>query len=1408
MKKKLTVFSLMVALLLAATTVSGQPAPELLGWMYKYGDFTGSVSFKADEPASVTTLKQTSYDALANAGSAVIDGKVHCINANTEYLSLGFAQIFYYCYDLETWTLVGSRKSLSDYTMIAYATTQDKVNNVVYGEFYNATATGMEWGTIDYEQQKRTSTFGTAEHQMVALGVTRAGKLYGIATDGNLYKIDTTTGQETSVGYTGLSIYKNQPNAGQIDQSTDTFYFVYADGTSAASLYTIDLETAAATKLGDLPEGKQLYCLSVLGDVIDTAGPAVPTNLTADFQKGSTTGTISFTVPTETSAGKPLAGDLSYTIKANDEVIATGSTTAGAEETVNVTAPEGMVTFAVSVTGNGIEGAVARTSLFVGFGTPKAVTGVNLSIDSETGEATVTWAAPTETEDGGYLGKLTYRIVRYPEQVVVAKAHTETSFTETLDDGIMMFYQYGVVAVNSGKQSQESITAKQAYGSNGMGVPYEVTFRNDAEQVELFTIVDANKDGKTWYYDKSNKVMRTTTGKVASDDWLFSPGFQLKTGYTYHVGVHAKTYLNSYPTKMVVWMGNGKNAEGMTMKLEEAELTTNQYEWYGGDVTVDAEGIFFVGMHDVSETSGFSTFVDGMKIEVISSPEAPDSVRNLQIVTDESGALKATLSFIAPTTAVNGTPLETIDRIEILRDGALVNTIGEVTPGQEFAGIEDNDIESDGYKTYTLMAYSDGRKGLRREMTVFAGVDIPAAAENLWAKDNLTSITLGWDEASTVGANGGRVIPEEVSAYIYGNDMVTRLGEATTNTFSIDSITTEGAQHVALFYVRAFNRVGASGYWRPVRIVVGTPYELPYRESFASGKASTLGWTEGSLLTTSINPSYAADADGGSYALLTNDKGEGGSYNTGKISLKDATNPKLSYNFRSTPGLNVLFKTIVLKQDGTADTLQTINLRDLPDSQWQQVKLSLAQYTEEPYVVVKFRIENNDGSARLMTLIDNIQIVDMLDNDLAVAVHAPQMTTLGHVAGISVDITNEGDNDATGYTLRVSCNDQVIAEDELTETIPSLAGITRSYDYQTSSLTDVNGKLEIKAEVIYADDQNTGNDMATAEVELFDAEASPAENLAVTGGTSENDPVRLTWNEPSNGQEKVMEGFEEYGASLTAGFGDWTPVDMDHGAAGKISAGAYGHENEEFAFMTFNPSELGMLAKYPALSPHSGSLSLMAILSFKDGSAVDANDWLISPELPGEEQAITFWANNINTTESISVLYSTTDTSVESFSELLATTVGDGQWKQVEATLPEGAKYFAVQRHTEAANSMLLLLDDFFFVRSAAPVGYNIYRDGQLIATVQGETCYEDEPQDNGSYDYAVTAVYADGCESAPISDVIDITTGILTAKPLTPEFDRSGIYDLQGRRMNRFVGNSPLKKGVYVIGGKKVVVK
>ncbi len=155
--------------------------------------------------------------------------------------------------------------------------------------------------------------------------------------------------------------------------------------------------------------------------------------------------------------------------------------------------------------------------------------------------------------------------------------------------------------------------------------------------------------------------------------------------------------------------------------------------------------------------------------------------------------------------------------------------------------------------------------------------------------------------------------------------------------------------------------------------------------------------------------------------------------------------------------------------------------------------------------------------------------------------------------------------------------------------------------------------------------------------------------------------------------------------------------------------------------------------------------------------------------------------------------------------ESLSTT----EWQEVTVDLPEGTKYFAI-RHT-SPDIWGMMLDDITYQGMGADLAsYNVYFQGNLIATVAGDaTTYlvdMDKLENGENLPFDLTAVYADGSESLPATVYVTITTQDI--RQIAVDGQPVDIYTLDGRLVRSQATTLEGLRGVYVANGQKLMVK
>lgn len=626
------------AMLTASTSASadtgqgnGNKGPRLWGCLYNSNTWNEDGSdaglYRINLQPSISSEKIfTNDECYANGGARIHDGRYGVFSCDYSGAGYGVVYTDYLEFNYTSGNRVYSRRQLST-SLASIETAQYVETGDVYGVYYNSDMSALEFGKMNFDEFTR-STIGEATHFYLALGISSEKDLYGVATDGNLYKIDIYDGTETLVGNTGVTGLTNDsgqyyPQSGEIDQSTDTFYWNAVTTSGGSALYTIDLKTGKATKIGDMPNGESYVglCIPPLEDQGD--GPARIGDLDAVFPNGGAEGTVTFTAPTLTMNGDEIGEQMTYTVTMNNSIDKkiTGTVMPGEKVSVNVTGFDGG-TNVIAAKVESSKGACPEEKLlkYVGFDTPLPVGNVSFTYSNATGKATVTWDAPTGGVKGGFLGELVYNVTRYPGAVKVATGISELTVSEALPATDNTAYYYGIVAVNGFRESDMAQSRTQTIGP-GYDTPYNADL-SDEQVFNTFTVIDANKDGKTWSYGKVDNFGTSDKNTAVSmysidndaDDWIITPPVKLQKGKTYDVKFTAQSAYSKFDQKMEVKYGNDALIEAMTATLLEPTILPGTPTEYTMQIIPTADGKYYIGFHDISQVNMFRTALHSVSV--------------------------------------------------------------------------------------------------------------------------------------------------------------------------------------------------------------------------------------------------------------------------------------------------------------------------------------------------------------------------------------------------------------------------------------------------------------------------------------------------------------------------------------------------------------------------------------------------------------------------------------------------------------------------------------------------------------------------------------------------------------------------------------------------------------------------
>lgn len=1377
------------------------------GGSYPYGFY----SFKATQNISPTLLSDTDNYLYINGGGTVYDNKFRGVQYET---SVWFGTTVYYVeYDTKTWEQT-ALDVLEDMSLVAAAVAHDPVSGNNYAICYDFNDQGQavqrKLCTIDYNRQSRTD-IGVLSNSYVAMACSPQGQLFAIKNDGSLYRIDKDKATETLVGTTGLTPSSNLQSAAFDPKSGKLYWAAMLSTTSGftyAELIEVNTETGTGTKVGSFDDNEEFTALYIPAPEAEDGAPARINDLNLIFATEAVSGKVVFTLPKKTFAGDKLAGELDYTILVNGEQVATGKGTAGTAVSQDLTVAPGMTTVTVYTTNSVGKSPDAEVKTYIGPDTPLPPAKVTLTYDEGRQQASITWTAPTMGVNGGQLKaeNISYDVVRYPDQTTVASNIKETQFADILaTDQPLTAYTYGVFAYNGDIKGRGRLSNKIVVGQP-MEAPYAQDF-STSQKFDLFEVIDGNNDGSKWTRDQTT-AKYTYNFYNKADDWLLTPPLKLSAGHEYTFSIKAKKGLAKYREKLMLAYGEGTDVSRYTSLSDSIVITSVEDSVISRKVAVSKDGIYRFGIHAVSDANQYVVYVSGVAVDQTLGDTAPEAVTGLTVTPAPLGELKATISFTCPTKRVNGQTLETIQKIVVKRDGAVVGTVENPAPGSRQT-VTDTRC-TNGTNRYVVTVFDKDGYGKQAEASAFIGEDEPDKPTDFKIGDLGHDVSAAW-KAPAGGAHGEYLNPDKLTYNIYtakdGYLYYYKKGLTDTSATFDDTATDQGDPSLLYYYLGAISAGGESSPVASNLMVKGAPIALPFEESFPNGELESVYlWTQH---TGDNGVELAAD--------LTSDNDNGCAYfqpaaagddvwlNLPKLSVSAAEKPVFMFNYLALPGYDMQIEAVVDRAPQDVNqVMKVINFKtDGVSRGWQRAVIDLSQFKGEGYIVPKLRLTS--GELEMPLVIDAIKVIDQKDYDLTASLTAPESAKAGVESTVDVFVNNLGAKDAEGFTVNLYDGKKLVDSQTNLVLGAGKSGIVRfAWKPWVSPTT-----AELKGEVVFDKDEAPENNTAAKLVKIEAADGQAVDDLnavAADGG------VKLSWTAPEEvaAGTPVTESFERYDPFSYEYLSPWTLVDGDGALTYGFGGGAtFPNNGTPMAYIVFNPTatDWDQEAQQAAfLAPHTGKQYLASFCAYQKAN----DDWLISPELPGTAQTISFWVKTESSQfglENFEVLYSSTDKSTDSFQR-----IGDvreapqAEWTEVSVELPEGAKYFAIR--CVSNDKFMFMLDDITYIGAknydATPLAYNIYRDGEVVAKVDGsQTGFTDvERIPAGDHSYFVTVIYAQG-ESAPSNTVTLTTTAI---KPLT-------VDNLDGADVQVFTVDGKLvAEGKHVLhalqAGRQYVVK
>lgn len=968
------------------------------------------------------------------------------------------------------------------------------------------------------------------------------------------------------------------------------------------------------------------------------------------------------------------------------------------------------------------------------------------------------------------------------------------------------------------------------WGAAQTSVYYSTDFKGASLQALGMSALDANADGNTWTPQTSTATFRNldgqsitavdrtpvTIGNFENDDWLFTPGILFEAGKTYELELELSKYnYAAVENSLEVKIGAAKTADAQTVTL--LTQTDCIYPQLGGNslwtkratISVPATGDYYISFHATGKP-GQKIGVARLSIAAGVGLSTPASPQNFTVTPDPSGLKKAEISLTAPSLAKDGSSLSALTKVEVRRGEDLAKIFDNPAPGATLTFTDV--VPVNGTYTYTATAFTEVGGGDPATAQAFIGVNVPASASDVTAVNTSNNTAkISW-QTPTLDKDGNPIASPLISfdvyaKQLYGTDLIPVAKDITANEAEftlppVDSTADAEAAPLQAFYSFSVVAKTVQGEAEAAQtlapVPLGEPYEVPFLESFANGRAATIyssSALDGNnywMVTRDFEEVESADRDNGMIFLNGKIGGAAALY-TGLVDLGTMQSPTLSYYTYSLTGCDPEDHKLQVTVTATDGTVKQLPLY-APASGWNKTLVPLPDFAGK---TVRLEFDGYRGNNTELML-DAIAIENIFTTDLkAAGIAAPSVARSDEPFDIVVSALNAGSEAIPSFIVDLYQDGAKVDTYSGTDLgVGEYANVTFVCKH---GILDPE-KVTYSAKVSCPADMDTENNDTEA-VEITVRKNSYPTVQDLTGEYSkEEGKVTLTWSEPDTSSAQpyeTLETFESYPAWANSGVGDWVFVDKDQAQIAGFTEGvmpgidAYSQQSWwifDSAHDDFNNGSFATL---------SGTHFLASMVSgIKGEGYVQNDDWAISPLLFSGAQTITVNARSYSLIEtdweSFQVLWSDGSTDPDDFTLIKEFNDIPSQYQAYEVELPEGARRFAIRN--VSTGKYVLMVDDVTYIGTGDPAafsigGYNVYRDGERMNSEPvEENEFIDTDAGDGKHTYHVSVLYSAG--ESRLGNAFNANGNSLgVVKDSTP----AEYFNLQGQRVQ------PTAPGIYI---------
>lgn len=1120
------------------------------------------------------------------------------------------------------------------------------------------------------------------------------------------------------------------------------------------------------------------FTLCLVPVLAEPGAPGEPADLDAVAgAMGALNAAVSWTNPSLTFDGEALADIDKVTLEVNEVFEQEFTTPAvGGALTYDFTATEaGMHKFSVYATNSVGDGPTVSKTIWIGNDKPAAPQNVVLTATANGGK--VTWDAPTEGLNGGYLNpaNTTYTVIRLPNTVV----EEDITGTEVNDDFNPSIgnYQYKVIASNDIGEGGSAVSNVALLGAEGIlfyepfdGVPVgelPAGWVKEGFATAAWSVQNTASAGGTapemrlYWSPRFTEMSRLVTNS-------FSPADHENLRFKF------KHYLSNYLASGNTLAVQVSFDNGEWVNLWSQELTGSfgpvQQELY---ITVPAGT---TEMRLGWEFNGDVYNINNYNFDnVIVEPVVENDLAAITITGNVTPTVGEATTYTV-SVQNSGTATQTAYSVKLMKAG-----------GVELASVDGVAIDFAETKTFDLVwtpeAADEGAVTVYGEV-VLASDEI---AGNNKTANYVVNVQPAGINAITIGS-GTNYPPSRMPFDFYWKNSFTQTiyyadeigigGGAITALAYYNNFTSNLTDKAVKVWIAETELENLSGGWIPfdelTLVYDGTmnfpsgentiliPFDDPY--IYGGGNLvvyTNRVWEDG--YASSLDRFYGTEDPGSSRSRHL--------YADGTAPL-DPANPGAGSVNNWHPNTTIFLSTAGLAEI-TGNVVDADTGEPIEGVMVQTFGAKARTFTDE------------DGMFHFMLMPGTYNLTfDMFGyesrtySDLVLAEDEHNITTfedfeLTAIPTYTVTGTVKGNDNSTlanaSILLSGYDNYEATSGSDGTFTITGVFGGTYNLN-----ITRAGYEVYNQTGVVINEDKDLGT--------LTLTEIIVAPYALMVEQLNDNADVKFSWNNFVG----FSDDFESYDDFIIANIGEYTLYDGDGSSTYGFTGIQFPNTGYVGSYIIFNPFETTpTLAETPAILPHSGN-KFIACFAAENGPN---NDWLITPKFNAlSGMKLSFWAKTYMDygLEEFRIAVSTTDTNTSSFEFITGKIQAPlAAWAQFEYDLSEFAGQeihvaivcvsndvfvfmvddLDVSLDTKVAGNILNYTKPSFAYSSVKKtskdfLGYKVYLDGQLVSGATPITAEEFTFQG-----LAVNETYTAGVRSVYTSGESDIETIIFTPK-------------------------------------------